>query len=302
MKDRFLSLLHVEDDDGDAKEVMRSCRQEFGAQNLDLTRVVSLTEAKAALKERRFDAVLLDLNLGDASGLENVRAIKIENPDVPIVVLSGQDSTDTALEAVQYGAQEYLVKGHSNSRILGLIIRSSIERKAYERQLFRMATQDELTGLPNRRYFKEYMQQCIPRATRWNRTECILFMDVNGFKSVNDTYGHDVGDLLLKQVAASLRSGLRMSDMLARYAGDEFVAHLDTGATNAKEASVSVISNIEDQFRRAFTIDGNDIKTGLSIGVAFFPDHGRDTEALIKSADKAMYKAKQAGISHAIAD
>lgn len=299
MTQSTLKVLHIEDDDGDAMQVKRNCKQEFGTEKFTLLRVDAMDAALAELKAAAFDCILLDLNLGDGRSIENLRSIKELSPNSPIVVLSGHDDTETALQAIRAGAQEYIVKSFSNSRQLGLALLSSIERKAYERHLFQLANQDELTGLHNRRAFNDYLKPWLVRAGRWQRTETIMFMDVNGFKKVNDTLGHDVGDLLLQHIASTLRAGLRECDMLARFAGDEFVVHLDAPSNESREISQSIAEKISALFEKSILLAGHEIKTSVSIGIAFYPDHGKDITTLIHSADQAMYLAKKAKIPFA---
>ena len=193
------------------------------------------------------------------------------------------------------GAQEYLIKGHGDDRTFELSVLTSIERKIYERHLFTLANKDELTGLPNRRAFLEHMKQQCMLAARWQRKEYVLFMDVNGFKQVNDTFGHEVGDKLLQEIAKKIKSVLRASDMLARFAGDEFIVHLDLNANEPLETVTQVAEKISVVFDQPLLIDGQGIKTGISIGISGSPVGGRDTELLIKAADQAMYEAKETG-------
>lgn len=289
-----LHLLHVENDNMEAELFRQQLTKEFGVNGCVITQVESLGAALKKLKEMSFNAILLDLNLTDIQGLDNVRAIKEENPDIPIIVLSGYDDNELALGAVRGGAQEYMIKGHSNGRMLGLAVLSSIERKAYERHLFRQANHDDLTGLPNRRMFLEYMQRWIVRASRWKRVEAIMLLDVNDFKKVNDTLGHDIGDALLEQIAARLKVGLRTSDMLARYGGDEFIVHLDTDAHASRDMCAEIARKIIALFCDPISIGGHEIQTGVSIGIAFYPEHGKDAAELIQNADRAMYQAKKA--------
>lgn len=296
-----LNLLYVEDDEVIAAMFQLQLKQELGQQYCTITHVDSLGKALKAMKAIAFSAILLDLDLKDVQGQDSVRAIKEENPEIPIVVLSGHDNTEIALKAIRNGAQEYLVKGHCNSRMLGLAVLSSIERKAYERQLFNQANYDELTGLPNRRMFMDYMERWLARSSRWKRAEALFFLDVNGFKYVNDTFGHDVGDQLLQQVAQRLKNGLRTSDMLARFAGDEFVIHLDGNAHISQENCTVVAEKISSLFTPPIVIEGRSLQVGLSIGIAIYPEHGSDVEALIQRADQAMYKAKQAKMGFAFA-
>lgn len=296
-----LQLLHVEDDDGDAKLLQRTFAEEFDKDSYEIERVSSLREALQALRHKEYHAVLLDLGLNDANGLDGLNAIKEDNPDLPVVILSGYNDSDTALKAVRGGAQEYVVKSHSSSRMLALSVLSSIERKRYERHLFRLANHDALTGLPNRRMFLEYIRRWLLRAERWQRTEAVMFMDVNGFKKVNDSLGHDVGDELLIQIAARLKVGLRASDMLARYGGDEFVVHLDMGAEVDRASCGQLADKIARIFSDPIQIGENEISTGMSIGIAFYPDDGKDAAELIRQADEAMYVAKRRQESYAFA-
>jgi diguanylate cyclase (GGDEF)-like protein len=186
--------------------------------------------------------------------------------------------------------------------MLALSVLSSIERKRYERHLFRLANHDALTGLPNRRSFLEYMKRWLLRAERWQRTEAIMFMDVDGFKTVNDTLGHDFGDELLIEIAARLKIGLRASDMLARYGGDEFIVHLDMSAEIDRVSCAHLAEKISSLFDAPVHIGGKSVATGLSIGIAFYPDDGNDTAKLIQRADEAMYIAKRRQMRFAFAD
>lgn len=281
--------------------MQRAFTREFARDAYLIKRVHSLQEALLALRHFEFHAVLLDLGLNDASGLDSLNAIKEEHPDLPVVILSGHNDSDTALKAVSGGAQEYVVKAHSNSRMLALSVLSSIERKRYERHLFRLANHDALTGPPNRRSFLEYMERWLLRAERWQRTEAIMFMDVDAFKAVNDTLGHDIGDELLIEIVARLKIGLRASDMLARYGGDEFIMHLDMGAEIDRASCAQLAKKISGLFDDPIVIGGKSIATGLSIGIALYPDDGNDTAELIQRADEAMYISKRRQMRFAFA-
>ena len=302
MSNLQLKILHIEDDEGDAKALQRAFAKEFPNEGCIIIRVKSIKEALREIQKNSFNAIILDLGLEDIQGMDNVRVIKGENPELPIVVLSGHDSNAIALQAVREGAQEYVVKGYSTDRMLGLSVLYSIERKTYERQLFKQAYHDDLTGLPNRRMFTEYMQRFMIRANRRKCSETVMFMDVNGFKGVNDMFGHDVGNVLLEQIAARLKVGFRASDMVARYGGDEFIVHLDTDNQPLKEICTQLVDKISDMFAQPIKIGSHDITTSLSIGIATYPYHGKDTIELIRSADQAMYKAKKEGLRFAFAE
>ena len=301
MRNQPLKLLHVENDETEAEIFQRLIAKEFGVEGCKVTQADTLRRALDILQESEFNAILLDLDLNDIQGLDTVKAVRFENPELPIVVLSGHDNNDIALNAVRNGAQEYMVKGHSNSRMLGLALLSSIERKAYERHLFYLANHDELTDLPNIRMFNEHLKRWMVRARRWDHSECVLFLDMDNFKQINDQYGHDFGNMTLQAVAERLSHGLRSSDMLARYAGDEFVIHLDMEAGESREACVEVAQKIHELFSTPLLVDGIEVETGVSIGIAFYPDHGQDPKNLIASADKAMYLARKQGRPYAFA-
>ncbi len=295
MNHSTLKILHVEDDATDAMLTHEVLRNELGTHQLDVVHVDSLKSALEELRGVGFDAVLLDLNLRDISGLDNVKAIKEQNPDLPVVVLTGVDSDITALEAIESGAQEYLVKGHGDGRVIRLAIYSSIRRKAHERKLYREANYDDVTGLPNRRMFQNYVERALQRAKRWKRNETIAFIDLDHFKRVNDTLGHEAGNAMLREAALRMKNTLRETDIIARYGGDEFVILLDDHSPDVKSVAGQVVTKLLYVFNEPFQYQGHAVEFSASIGVAVYPFAGRTYASLIKSADVAMYQAKKAG-------
>ena len=160
-------------------------------------------------------------------------------------------------------------------------------------QAMRMALYDGLTGLPNRKLIQEHTKQALTRARRNGRRAAILFIDLDKFKPVNDTYGHAVGDALLKEVANRLQQCVRESDTVARLGGDEFVALLADLADS--HGALRVAEKMRDCLSRPFKVEGHTVQIGGSIGGAIFPDDATDQEELLKRADAAMYEAKEAG-------
>ena len=156
-----------------------------------------------------------------------------------------------------------------------------------------LANHDALTGLPNRRLFLDRLNQAIRRARRWSRKLAIYFLDLDHFKTVNDTHGHAVGDVLLKEVAARLRRVVRESDTVARFAGDEFT--ILTEEVESDEQIHTIAEKILELFHEPFLIEGHTIHSGTSIGVATFPTDGAEAQELLKAADLAMYRAKEEG-------
>lgn len=164
--------------------------------------------------------------------------------------------------------------------------------KDSQRKAEYLATHDALTGLPNRSLFHDRLRHALAMARRSKQRVGALFIDLDNFKTINDTLGHDVGDALLKECAARLREVVRDVDTVARMGGDEFTALL---VDCNPEAAAQVAHRLVDELSSSFEIGGRKLFASASIGVAFFPDDGQDSAELIKAADAAMYRAKEQG-------
>ncbi|MFC3609258.1 putative bifunctional diguanylate cyclase/phosphodiesterase [Stutzerimonas tarimensis] len=167
------------------------------------------------------------------------------------------------------------------------------ERKHYQEQLERQANHDLLTGLPNRTLLADRLEQGLAQATRLGYYLCVVFIDLDNFKFINDGLGHAVGDLLLKEVAERLGGCLRASDTVARLGGDEFV--LVINSHYQVSTVISLLERVLREVNRPVLLDGREFQVGASLGVAMFPDDGRDADSLLKRADIAMYAAKKVG-------
>lgn len=167
-----------------------------------------------------------------------------------------------------------------------------LKRRA-EAQITHLAYHDALTGLPNRRLLLDRLQQNTSAAQRQSGRFALLFMDLDGFKRVNDTLGHDSGDELLQQVAQRLKELLRQSDTVARLGGDEFVIGLTT--TETLQDAIEVTDKVVTAIRQPFSLSKGTAHIGASVGISLYPDHSADAESLIMCADKALYRAKQQG-------
>ncbi|WP_300319826.1 diguanylate cyclase [Accumulibacter sp.] len=418
---RRISILVVEDDPGDLGLIRTNVRLAGLRQIGDKDPVVwasSLADGIAAVAASRPDVVLLDLSLPDSAGLATVETMRAAAPDVPIIVLTGQDDHQLAEAALQAGAQDYLVKDQlfqhdalgrairhalvrqrlesrlrlfeaalssvangivitdvssaiewanpAFTRITGFELAEAIgrnpgeilnsgkqdarfyeamwqtilagqiwsgelvnrrkdgslfdealtispvtgsdgriqhfvaikqdvsERKAIEERVQHLAHHDQLTDLPNRILLTDRLFQSLAQARRERGTLAVMFLDLDNFKPVNDTLGHDVGDLLLKEVALRLRAcAPRDSDTVARLGGDEFVillAQIDKAGD-----AVVVAAKVLAAIGRPFAIGPHRIEISTSIGIAVYPQHGEDVNRLLKNADTAMYHAKKAG-------
>jgi diguanylate cyclase (GGDEF)-like protein/PAS domain S-box-containing protein len=166
-------------------------------------------------------------------------------------------------------------------------------KKANEARIQYLATHDVLTGLPNRAAFNQHLEAGLQRARRADKQLALLFIDLDGFKRVNDTLGHAAGDEVLKEVAARLRSVLRRADVVARLAGDEFVVILE--ALDSEDAAASVVRKVLETLNKPYFASADSVQPGASVGVALYPRHGEDAEALLRHADTAMYRAKARG-------
>ena len=163
----------------------------------------------------------------------------------------------------------------------------------YSRALESLALHDALTGLPNRRLLMDRLSLAIAHARRNKSTMAVMYLDLDGFKQINDTLGHDAGDTLLSMVAARLVAAVRQEDTVARLGGDEFVIalwELSHGDDVAKLAS-KVIQAVS----QPFSIQGRGVSMTVSVGVGIYPTHGEEVETLMKSADLALYEAKRTG-------
>ena len=166
-------------------------------------------------------------------------------------------------------------------------------RKAAERQIRHIATHDELTGLPNRNLMQDRLEQTLSQNERTGKPFAVLFLDLDGFKKINDDFGHSYGDELLVQAAHRMSSLLRRSDTVCRHGGDEFVVILPTA--NNVGSALAVSRKLVVQLAKPYKVKKKSLDISVSIGVSLYPQHGVTSDDLLRSADKAMYRAKAAG-------
>jgi diguanylate cyclase (GGDEF)-like protein/PAS domain S-box-containing protein len=417
------TVLLIEDNAGDAR-LLREMFREESAQATQLTHVGCMGEAEAYFVDPVMDVILLDLGLPDAQGLGAVRRAHAAAPRIPLVVLTGLDDDSVALQALQEGAQDYLVKGQIETRGLRRALRYAIERKSMEEALFAekeraqvtldsigdgvictdvaggisflnvvaenltgwsyaeakglpmadvfqmleptkrlsqfpqapglhaiastalpapsailvrrdgtqtaieesvapihdregrttgsvvvfrdvsvpramavelayVAQHDFLTGLPNRMLLSDRIARAIVSAKRHKNHVAVLFLDLDGFKHINDSLGHSVGDKLLKSIGVRLVACGRAADTISRQGGDEFVVLLSE-LQNAEDAAIAAARMLAS-VAEAHLIGDHELHVTTSIGVSVYPEDGLDAETLIKNADTAMYQAKENG-------
>ncbi len=236
------------------------------------------------------DVVLLDYQGDRVKGQSLLAKAMQQNCTRPIIVMTDEMDRNVDREAIRSGASDYLLKGRIDSLVLERAIRYAIDRKGAELKLARLAHYDPLTNVPNRILFRDRLQRAVERARRGNQAVALFFMDLDGFKQVNDTLGHEAGDELIRCVAERLSACMRKSDSVARIGGDEFTVILEDIETTAD--IVNVARKAIDVVSRPVTVGGQQITVGCSIGIAVYPEGGQDVDTLLKHADMAMYQAK----------
>lgn len=227
--------------------------------------------------------------------------------DVPLTVIVGL-SRDEQLAFAGQNARVYRWRATAATAVLLLVIallgrlsrrlaqsqkQVAAEQMAHAKRVEHLAYHDGLTGLPNRALFSKLLRQAIAQATRHNRQMALLFLDLDRFKHINDTLGHEAGDQLLQEVSRRLEGCLRVSDTVARLGGDEFVVVLPELGDPSYAATVA--QKVNAAIARPFALAGHDYRVTGSVGIATFPEDGRDEDTLTKNADTAMYEAKQQG-------
>jgi diguanylate cyclase (GGDEF)-like protein len=289
-----IRVLLIEDNPGDVRLVREALRGEPGIELISADRLES---GVAQLDKEKVDGILLDLSLPDSQGVDAIFKLREKVREASIVVLSGLDDEETAIKALQAGAQDYLVKNELNPILLARSLRYAVERKRLEDRIYYLATHDELTDLPNRALFYDRMNHALAHAERNGNPSsekqqvAVLLLDLDHFKTVNDTLGHMSGDKALRAVGQRLRECLRKSDTIARFGGDEFAILIEGFAAGCDAAAVA--RKILMSLSAPFVVDGREFSLSTSIGISLYPAEGDDGESLFKNADIALYRAKE---------
>jgi len=250
-------------------------------------------------RKNHYDLILLDLQMPGMDGFQVMEALKGAETDgyLPILVITAQPGHK--LRALTSGAKDFVSKPfdliEAKTRIHNMLeVRLLYKHlEHYSLEMESLALHDALTGLPNRRLLMDRLSLAIAHAHRNKRTMAVMYLDLDGFKQVNDTLGHDVGDKLLNMVAARLAAAVRQEDTVARLGGDEFVIAL--WELIHAEGLVKLVSKVIQAVSQPYVIDGHTVSVTTSVGVSIYPTHGEDADTLMKNADLALYEAKRAG-------
>ncbi len=265
-----------------------------GYQDVELA--ASGDEAISKLQSDCYHLLLLDLQMPGMNGLRVLEYLNQVGNNTEIIVLSGESSFEWVKESMRLGAGDYIRKPYQPTELLNAIAnarekyneKQQLQKK--QRDINYLAYHDLLTGLPNRALFIDRVNQAIARAQRHDQQFALLFIDMDRFKTINDTYGHLVGDRVLQLVANRILTCLRGEDTLCRFGGDEFALLLPDIADQHGIATVA--RKILAAIRKPFPVDQHRLQLGASLGVAVYPTTGTSWETLLHNADLAMYHVK----------
>ena len=296
-----MRVLVVEDDDA----IRTLTAQILRHRGHEVTEAPDGQQAWHRWQEAAFPLIVVDWMLPHMDGLALCRRIRASpgGDDAVIIVSTGRDRPEDIQAVLEAGANDYIAKPFTLSL---LRVRLAVAERQVEQALLQQETEahlayqalhDSLTGLPNRSLLMDRLRQAILSARRQGTTVALLMMDLDRFKEVNDTFGHYVGDLLLKHVGVQLQDALRASDTVARLGGDEFAAILpiadEAGAVLAATKLLTLLDN-------PLIVEGQALDVHGSVGIALCPEHGDDAEELLRQADVAMYVAKRAQSGFAV--
>lgn len=296
-----LRVLVVEDSADDTELLLHELRR--GGYDPTHTRVEIAEMMRAELSEHTWDIVISDFSMPHFNAFAALELLHSTQQDIPFIIVSGTIGEDRAVTAMKLGAHDYILKGNLKRLVPAVErelreARSRQERRQADETIHRLAYTDTLTGLPNRIRLRELVQEAIVTGQREQRPVALLLLDLDNFKDVNDTLGHERGDSLLQQVGLRLRSALFAHDVVARLGGDEFGILLPQLAATGDVKHV--VKKIQDCLAVPLMIDGIPIVVEASIGVAAMPDHTDDADTLLQQADIAMYRAKRMAIDYAV--
>jgi two-component system, cell cycle response regulator len=301
----------IVDDHEDNVELLRARLESWGFETLSAT---DGAEALAVIEEKLPDLVLLDIMMPKIDGIEVARRVK-NNPDlpfIPIIMQTALDSTENKVEGLEAGADDYITKPidfpELKARVKSMLRIKRLQEEIEERErelmeanerLRYMSQTDVLTGLDNRRHIETRIEEMFEHAKRLNEPFACVMVDLDKFKSVNDEYGHQAGDAVLRQLAKILKNEVREIDHAGRYGGEEFIllltgTVLDAAVTFAERVRKAIESH-------TFTIENGTLQRTASFGVAAWP-HPKVTscDGLVRAADDALYVAKETGRNRVI--
>jgi len=278
----------IVDDDATVRYLMNEFMETVGYQAYMAS---SGEEALSLLKTNPVDVVVTDIMMPGMDGLELTELIKL-NYDIEIIVMTGYSGDYSYEEVINKGASDFVFKPVRFEELL-LRLKRVLKERYLKEELRKLAITDDLTKLFNARHFYKQLKMEVDRSRRYKHLLSLLLLDIDYFKSYNDTYGHLAGDSVLAHLGQTIQASLRRMDSAYRYGGEEFTIILpDTGGEEAVKVAQRIASAISSE--RFKPVPEEDVCISVSIGIAEY-SLGDDLEAFVKRADMAMYKSKKKG-------
>ena len=289
------AVLLVEDEAADADHLLALL--EHGGVCSEIKHCQTVAHAASLLRSRQFDAVLVDGGMLGTPGQPQLEQLRAAAPSAALLVLGAHEHEDANIQAVRNGAQDFLLKSNTDVELMRRALQHAIERKHQESRLTYLAHHDPLTQLANRTAFIQKLEECLSEARRAGTRCAVMFLDLDGFKQVNDAHGHEAGDTVLCEISRRIQASVREEDMVARLGGDEFavlLSQLDDAQVCARIAQrILDIASMPVLLR-----DEVETSVRASVGIALCPESGQNAENLLRAADAAMYSAKARGGSY----
>lgn len=278
------------DDDPSIRLMIRHVLE---SEEFDIVEAADGIEAIKAVEKHHPALVLLDAVMPGIDGFTTCKQIKDKgHTDVPVMMITGLDDDASVERAYDVGAIDFITKPIKWA-VLKHRVKSVVSTVVAERKVELLAYRDTLTGLPNRLLFADRLEHSIDRSARHRESLALLLVDMDDFKLVNDSFGHDAGDKLIKAVGDLLSRSLRRADTVARLGGDEFAVIVESIA--GVDDTISIADNLSTILEHNVRLDDQETFTGASIGIAIYPDDGEDARTLLKNADTALFRAKENG-------
>ena len=278
------------DDDPSIRLMVRHVLE---SEDFDIVEAADGLEAIKAVEKHHPALILLDAVMPGIDGFTTCQQIKEKGyTDIPIMMITGLDDDASVERAYEVGAIDFITKPIKWA-VLKHRVKSVVAKVIAERKVQLLAYRDTLTDLPNRLLFADRLEQAVIRSQRSRTSMALMLVDIDDFKLVNDSFGHDAGDKLIKAVGTLISKSLRRADTIARLGGDEFAVIIED--IDSPEDAISIADNLTTILEHNVRLDDQETYTSASIGIAVYPDDGKDARTLLKNADTAMFRAKENG-------